>query len=79
MGGEPLLVSFGAITSITFPAVVRVLSRQILHDVITVNLGNDRGGGDGEALAIAFYKELGRQADLGVLVTIDEEGLGLNR
>ena len=50
---ERLQVFGRAVAGIAFPAVVRMLGRELPHQPVTVFLGNDRGSGNAGLAAIA--------------------------
>ena len=84
---DALSVLLGGIAGIVVPTVVRVLLVELLHVVVTIGLGKDGGGSDGEILAIAFHDGGVRKgmAQLSIVavfvigvesVAIDDEGSG---
>lgn len=65
-------VLFRAVACVAFPAIARMRPGQIGHQPVARYLGDDRGGGDGEAPAVALHHGVGRTAEPGRDVAVDQ-------
>lgn len=75
--GNSCAMLLGWITFVVVPVVVRELFVQVVHIVVAVGLGQNRGCSDGEELAIALYHHGMGDAGIGLeAVAVDEQVLG---
>ena len=72
---DGLTVLFGGVSLVAKPVVLRILLGQLVHIVVTIGLGKDRGCRDGEELAITLDNGRMRKVTIRFeAVAVDNDG-----
>src|SRR6185369_12923301 len=77
IGGRTMLfegaeMTLGRVADIRLPPIYGVRRRELPHDLVSLDLGDDRGGGDRKRDRIAADDAGDRAGEIGRLVAVDQ-------